>query len=212
MEYWERRYKGGGTSGLGSIGENARWRWRILEKYIKNIDNVIDIGCGDLSFWTGRDCNSYVGIDFSPFIVAQNKKRRPHWRFIQCPAQNFIANMNGKIILCLDILFHILNENDYRAVLKNLMLYSTDYIFIYTWIRNPFYSWKKRYYFLKKRQFRKLIFSLAHKLTTDNRYIAYRDFRSYISMFRNMHFRLIGIEKNHSIDKFGAMFIFRKES
>ena len=49
-QYWEQRYASGGKSGIGSIGEIAKTKWTIIKQYFNNINDVIDVACGDLSF------------------------------------------------------------------------------------------------------------------------------------------------------------------
>jgi len=57
MDYWERHYSKGGSSGPGSIGNYRSWKWNTILEFENSIDDVIDIGCGDLSFWEGRNCS-----------------------------------------------------------------------------------------------------------------------------------------------------------
>jgi hypothetical protein len=52
-EYWENRYASGGTSGCGSIGKLKEWEWKAITEYLPTPDHIIDVGCGDLSFWDG---------------------------------------------------------------------------------------------------------------------------------------------------------------
>lgn len=77
FQYWENRYRKGGTSGAGSTGEYRKWKWGIIESYVGNVDDVLDVGCGDLSFWEGRDCPKYLGLDISPTIIEKDRQLRP---------------------------------------------------------------------------------------------------------------------------------------
>lgn len=60
--YWETRYGRGGTSGSGSIGVGRTWKWKVIGEMIRShspellesddsLSKIIDVGCGDLSFW-----------------------------------------------------------------------------------------------------------------------------------------------------------------
>ena len=80
--YWEERYASGSDSGKGSIGDIRKWKWSIINTYLHHVKEVIDIGCGDLSFWEGVKCLDYVGIDISPTIIKANMAKRPDWIFI----------------------------------------------------------------------------------------------------------------------------------
>ncbi len=62
MGYWEELYKKGGSSGEGSIGESRKWE--TIDKYVKSVDDVIDVVCGDRSFWEGTNFpDHYTGIE-----------------------------------------------------------------------------------------------------------------------------------------------------
>ena len=49
VEWWERRYSSGGTSGEGSYGRLAEFKAEIVNKFVKEngIDSVVEFGCGD---------------------------------------------------------------------------------------------------------------------------------------------------------------------
>ena len=138
LEYWERRYSQGGDSGFGSIGQHREWKWYIIKGYEKDIDDVIDVGCGDLRFWEGRDCQKYTGIDISQTIIERNKLARPHWNFICANIRDFLS-LKGKVVLCIDVLYHIASTEDFVSTIQNLVKYTTDWLFIYTMISNPFF-------------------------------------------------------------------------
>ena len=70
-EYWEARYLNNGTSGPGSRDFNKEKKWDIIKQRIPNIQDVIDVGCGDLAFWEGVECKKYVGIDISETMRAR---------------------------------------------------------------------------------------------------------------------------------------------
>jgi ubiquinone/menaquinone biosynthesis C-methylase UbiE len=128
MEYWEERYRKGGISGEGSLGEYRKWKWEIIDRYAKRIDDVIDVGCGDLSFWEGRDLpNHYVGIDISNTVIERNRKSRPNLTFLRSPAEDYLNIGTARIVLCLDVLFHIMDDSNYERILTNLTRYSNDW-------------------------------------------------------------------------------------
>lgn len=215
-QYWDQRYASGGTSGEGSIGSDGEWKWSVIERYVPFLTNVLDIGCGDLTFWEGRDCENYTGIDISKTIVEVNTKKRPKWKFIHGNAEIRIEGLKKDVVFCFDVLFHIMNTKTYREVLKNICHYSNDFIFIYTWINNPFgtkFQIKKFYKSLLKfkgvralNSFNKII---AKEIITDGKYQYHRSLKDDIKIFKNNDFQLIGVEENP--DGVGALYIFRKE-
>jgi hypothetical protein len=144
--FWDSRYARGGTSGLGSVGINREWKWGVITSVLPFIDQVIDVGCGDLSFWEGRSCPNYIGIDISETIINKNRVEKPEWTFFVSPADHFIQGINSKCVFCFVLLFHIMDTTDFIKILNNICNYSTDYVFIYTWMENPFTKqfWLKR--------------------------------------------------------------------
>lgn len=66
-EYWEERYKGEGTSGLGSYGKFAEFKAEIINSFVKDnkINSVIDFGCGDGNQLSLFEIPYYIGLDVS---------------------------------------------------------------------------------------------------------------------------------------------------
>jgi len=182
--YWEDRYSSGGNSGAGSAGANRKWKWGVINIYIERIFDVIDVGCGDLTFWNGRTCEKYTGIDISKTIINKNKIARPDWNFIVSDADTDFR-LRANVVLCFDVLFHIMNERTYTKILENMCRYSTEWIFIFTWNRNP----------------------LADE--SDGTYQYYRDFTKYKHIFDNSNFDLIGAYTERN--SVGTMYIFKKK-
>jgi hypothetical protein len=116
--YWDERYASGGNSGYGSYGEQ-------LEKKIKwlsglNIKSISEIGCGDFNFGSrllGQYPGiNYVGMDISSVIIAQNKEKYPQGTF----TTNMGEVPSADLLLCIDVLFHVLDDEEYELVLKTL--------------------------------------------------------------------------------------------
>jgi len=216
-QYWDERYANDGTSGEGSIGGNRDWKWSVVERFVPFYTSVLDVGCGDLSFWEGRECEDYTGIDISKTIIENNIKRRPKWKFICENAGTRIEGLKKDVVFCFDILFHIMDSKTFIEILQNLCHYSNDYILIHTWLNNPFSNKNQ----LKKlgKSFLKLkggnvLVSLnkimSKEKSTDGRYQYYRPLKNYLELFRNNGFQLIGTEENPN--KIGAIYIFRKRA
>lgn len=195
--WWERRYGRGGVSGPGSVGRGRAWKWSIIEKHVPILGSVVDVACGDLTFWKGRSCKTYLGIDIACNIIAKNRVKRPAWRFI-CANAAEKQTAKGRVVLCLDLLFHIMNTEDFTSILGNLCSYSTEWIFIYTWSVNPFTEGPN------KEKWRDL-----GKTVSDDKFQYYRPLREYMDIFESRGFRLVeavfppwgGV---------GELFVFRK--
>ncbi|MDA4127050.1 MAG: hypothetical protein OK452_07585 [Thaumarchaeota archaeon] len=136
-EYWEKRYRDGGKSGQGSVGLARDWKWSVIQKHVSQVEDVVDVGCGDLSFWEGRTCERYIGIDISPHIIRRNSEKRPDWAFVARPAEKRLP-LRGRVVLCLDVLFHILDDETAMGIMENLCEYSSEWVIIHAWWRNPF--------------------------------------------------------------------------
>jgi hypothetical protein len=70
-EYWERRYRAGGTSGSGSYGSNARAKADVVNRVVREHDvaSVVEFGCGDGNQLSLLDVPSYIGLDVSPTAI-----------------------------------------------------------------------------------------------------------------------------------------------
>jgi hypothetical protein len=210
QQYWNSRYAAKGTSGPGSVGLSRAWKWGVITRHCPNYGNssVIDVGCGDLSFWEQRDLPAtYLGIDMSEVIIRRNQAGygSPTAHFINSRAEER-QPISAPVVFCFDVLFHVLDERQYLAILENLCSYSQDYLFVYTWIRNPF-----RDPLIVSRQicrfrFRDLVTGVV---SGHDAYQMYRDFSLYLPVFERRGFRLEVIELPGAINPHAAMMVFR---
>jgi hypothetical protein len=208
IDSWDSHYQKGGDSGPGSTGSVRDFKWEAISKY-SDASDVIDVGCGDLQAWEGRDCKKYLGLDISPAIIERNKRVRPNWKFeLITPGQRTLARADT--VLCLEVLFHILDEETFVDTLESLCVYSTKWIFVYTWKENPFDKWSVREqairYLARRGHFSKAL-RMAVRHDTDGVFQKYRDFTKYLPIFTRAGFELLATELRYSP---GAMYIFRK--
>jgi ubiquinone/menaquinone biosynthesis C-methylase UbiE len=179
--YWNNRYHKG-SSGPGSFGAYRNWKWSVITTYVDPQD-VIDVGCGDLLFWEGKNCTCYVGIDFSDYVIKKARALRPEWRFICRNASEFIEGLKAEVVLCIALLFHVMDKEEYLQILENLCRYSSKWIFINCWVKNPLRSRKQ------------------HQI--------YRALEEDFGVFFNHNFELVNVEV--CFDQINAMYVFRKE-
>jgi len=176
----------GGRSGHGSVGKYRDWKWSVIVLYIPDISSVdiIDVGCGDLTFWEGRSCAKYLGIDWSNFIIKKNQKSRPGWGFINLPAEQYIPNIiMASVVFCFDLLIHIEKPAVFRKILENLCRYSKDLIFIYGW-------------------------NDSH--LDDGWSCFYHPLEEHIDVFQRAGFRLLA-KHGGGPSPYGVIYVFRKE-
>jgi trans-aconitate methyltransferase len=115
-DYWNARYVKG-NSGYGSYGEQLTKKLDWLKGL--NIKTISEIGCGDFNFGSNLLKQypnvSYTGYDLSDVIIKKNKKKYPQVNFI-----NELPPLGADLTLCVDVLFHVLDDNEYSALLINL--------------------------------------------------------------------------------------------
>lgn len=131
--FWENRYKAGGNSGSGSYGDYATHKADVINDYIEKfgIKTISDFGCGDgnqISLLKGFE--SYSGYDISEFIVKSCREK-----FSGQPMAFFtdIKHMpEAELTMSLDVLYHIVDENDYKVYLDQLFSKSKKYVLIFS--------------------------------------------------------------------------------
>lgn len=150
-EYWNKRYRGGVDSGGGSRGSYRKWKWKIINGYVDvKTKSVLDVGCGDLQFLKGRKFGSYLGFDISPYIIAKNQGLRPD---LELAVRDVTITHKGQprydVVLCMDLLFHIMDENGFVRLLENLNRWTGEYLFVVNWCKNPFPYLKDNYQYFR---------------------------------------------------------------
>lgn len=121
-EYWEGRYKKGLSSGNGSCVASVKKKVELLAGLDK-IDSIVEIGAGDFNF--GRhlmdrfNTARYFGYDISETIVKRNNHLYGLSRvqFFKSTAPYFPM---ADLLLCVDVLFHIIDDDDYVEMLQIL--------------------------------------------------------------------------------------------
>ena len=117
-QYWDRRYRKGVGSGAGSRGLEAREKAEIVNHIIRRagIQSVLDVGVGDGVVSEMIDAPAgYVGYDISETAISLCREMMPDRTFTTTlPAGDF------DLIISMDVIFHLVNEDDYQAHLALL--------------------------------------------------------------------------------------------
>jgi len=127
-DYWNSRYIKG-NSGYGSYGEQLEKKLHWLSGL--DIKSISEIGCGDFNF--GKNLlkqhpkASYVGYDISEVIIERNKILYPQHKFTN---KFDLSLFNADLVLCVDVLFHVLDDNEYDILLLNLFHNYNKYLAI----------------------------------------------------------------------------------
>ena len=132
-QYWENRYRAGGTSGSGSHGRLARYKADTLNALVRrhNIGSVVEFGCGDGAQLALAAYPSYVGVDVSPTALALCRKR-----FEQDAAKRFLPAGDGGIgradmALSLDVIFHLVEQDVFDRYMRALFDAALRFVVIY---------------------------------------------------------------------------------
>lgn len=126
--HWEKRYRDGGDSGYGSYGEQANLKIKLIKENVSDIKSIIDFGCGDFSF--GKRVielfpkASYVGIDQSSYKINELSAKYPEYKFIN----DFNLKSDAGLLLCIDVLFHVLDDEDCKKIIDDLKKHWTKYL------------------------------------------------------------------------------------
>lgn len=137
--YWDKRYATGGDSGLGSQGMLAEFKTEIINSCIETwaVESIVDFGCGDGEQLRGLSPVPYLGLD-----VARSSLDLCRQKFQDDPLKSFMLYaprqftnkgfIQADLVLCLDVLYHITNEEDYYKTLADVFATARRYVILYT--------------------------------------------------------------------------------
>jgi len=135
IKYWNTRYSNEGNSGAGSDGLERNFKIEQLRK-LDNVDSILDVGCGD--FRTGElvvkifPFASYLGLDISENIIDKCKKKAEELnlrkRYNFQTINNYDFKDTAELVLCLDVLFHQLDDDQYKNLIDKLKSSYTKYL------------------------------------------------------------------------------------
>ena len=133
-DYWNARYSQGGNSGYGSYDEqlDKKLAWILPLDF----DSICEVGCGDFNF--GKNIlrmhpAKYLGLDISEYIVNKNKEDYPLFNF---EVFNYHNAEPADLVLCVDVLFHIIEDKDVDRMLSELDRVWTKYLVITAYERD----------------------------------------------------------------------------
>ena len=138
-KYWEERYFKGKTSGQGSYGKLALYKAEVINEFVKNknINTVIEFGCGDGNQLKFAKYKNYIGIDISKTAIERCKKI-----FKEDPSKKFYLdteNNNLKksdLSISLDVIYHLVEDEVFEKYMQNLFGGSKKYVLIYSSNKN----------------------------------------------------------------------------
>lgn len=139
-EYWEKRYKSGKTSGVGSYGEIAKFKAKVINDFVNeyNIKSMIDFGCGDGNQLKYFDIHKYLGFDVSKQSIKMciNKfNEDPNKSFILYDTNYYFDNasfIKSDLVISLDVIYHLIEDDIYHLYMKNLFKASQMFVIIFS--------------------------------------------------------------------------------
>lgn len=132
--YWNDRYNRGGNSGYGSYGDQMTQKVNWITPL--DFETVTEVGCGDFNFGSHILLNhpaQYLGLDISEVVIDHNREIYPGRQRFQI--------FNGEIppadlLMCVDVLFHIINDEELELMLDKLEKAWTKYLVITAYERD----------------------------------------------------------------------------
>jgi SAM-dependent methyltransferase len=133
-EYWEARYRTGGTSGAGSYGRLAQFKADFVNNFVADnmVASVLDLGCGDGNLLSLLNLPAYTGVDISPTILARCADRfddRPNYAFLLPDHLNSTAP--AELSLSIDVIFHLTEDTVYERHMRDLFGHATRFVIVY---------------------------------------------------------------------------------
>jgi SAM-dependent methyltransferase len=134
--YWERRYRNGRTSGVGSYGRLANFKAEVLNEFVERnrIQSVIEFGCGDGTQLSLARYPRYVGVDVAAGSIAICQQR-----FAGDNSKSFylttqIPKVTGKfdLALSLDVVYHLVEDEVFDAYMRSLFERAGRFVAIYS--------------------------------------------------------------------------------
>ncbi|MHC4915269.1 MAG: class I SAM-dependent methyltransferase [Planctomycetota bacterium] len=138
-DYWERRYASGGNSGAGSYGVLAQYKAEVINGFIREnrVASAIEFGCGDGNQLQLIEYPTYLGLDVSAAAIDACRTK-----FKADPSRSFMLYRPGQfhnrgflgadLVVCLDVLYHVTDEADYRKTLADMFSCARDWVILYT--------------------------------------------------------------------------------
>lgn len=124
--YWDKRYTQGMTSGYGSYGPMLERKLGWLKGL--DINSIAEVGCGDFNFGSNLlklyPDATYTGYDISEVIIDKNKELYPQYTFTTKPEEL----PQGDLLLCVDVLLHVIEDEEVENLLKDLEKRWTKYL------------------------------------------------------------------------------------
>ena len=137
--WWDTWYAQGGNSGPGSRNFLTTYKAEVINDFLKkhSIDSVIEFGCGDGYNLGLIDYSDYLGLDVAKTTIKNCIELYKHdtTKSFMLYDPSYFANKGFKqvdLVVCLDVLYHIINEDEYINTIADIFSFKSQYIILYT--------------------------------------------------------------------------------
>ena len=133
-EYWEQRYQVGGHSGAGSYNNLAEFKAEVINNFLekKNIDSVIEFGCGDGNQLLYLSPKNYIGYDVSKKAIelCRSKFEGDNTKTFRLMGYNALEKAD--LTLSLDVIYHLIEDHVFEEYMNKVFDSSNKYVIIYS--------------------------------------------------------------------------------
>lgn len=134
-DYWERRYRKGGTSGAGSYNELAEFKAEFLNEFVarERVETVLELGCGDGSQLRLARYPKYLGIDVAPSAVARCRSIFANDKTKDFRTSGELdAGIAADLAMSLDVIYHLVEDEVFEAYMRELFARSRRFVIVYS--------------------------------------------------------------------------------
>lgn len=137
IEYFNDRSLKGHMSGWGSVGQWGELK-RSMLNFIWPFESMLDIGCGDMIYMSSfkpfvNRKFSYLGVDGSQDVITKARKKCPSHLFHRSTISELVGsdlNRSCDVIVCYDVLFHIIEDGLYKSLLRWLFRSTANHLLL----------------------------------------------------------------------------------
>ena len=133
-DYWDKRYRNGGTSGEGSYNHLAEFKAEIINEFLEknDINSAIEFGCGDGNQLRYISYKNYIGFDVSPKAINICRKKFASDKSKQFKLLEEYSGEKAELTLSLDVIFHLIEDEIFEEHMSILFNSSTKFVIIYS--------------------------------------------------------------------------------
>ena len=138
-DYWEARYREGGTSGKGSYGHLAEYKAKVINEFIAahGIRSVIEFGSGDGNQLSLLRPPRYLGLDVAPSALERLRQRfagdkTKSFHFYGAEVDLAAKGLRAELGLSLDVIYHLVEDAVFEKYMHDLFEASERFVIVYS--------------------------------------------------------------------------------